>query len=120
MELQFSLIIPVFNRPNEIDELLNSLTNQTYQNNFEVIVIEDGSTVTADTIVAKYSDELNIKYFFKDNSGAGASRNFGMNKALGNFYLIFDSDCLIPPEYLSEVEKALLKRARAGSSARFF
>ena len=109
MELQFSLIIPVFNRPNEIDELLNSLTNQTYQNNFEVIVIEDGSTVTADTIVAKYSDELNIKYFFKNNSGAGASRNFGMNKALGNFYLIFDSDCLIPPEYLSEVEKALLK-----------
>ena len=109
MELQFSLIIPVFNRPNEIDELLNSLTNQTYQNNFEVIVIEDGSTVTADTIVAKYSDELNIKYFFKNNSGAGASRNFGMKKALGNFYLIFDSDCLIPPEYLSEVEKALLK-----------
>lgn len=109
MKLQFSLIIPVFNRPNEIDELLKSLTKQTYQNDFEVIVIEDGSTETAATIIAEYSDVLNIKYFFKENSGAGPSRNFGMQKAVGNYFVIFDSDCIIPSNYLSEVEKALKK-----------
>lgn len=107
MELQFSLIIPVFNRPNEIDELLNSLTKQTYQNDFEVIVVEDGSTLKASDIIAKYSEKLNIKYFFKENSGAGKSRNFGMEKAGGNYFVIFDSDCIIPPNHLVSVEKAL-------------
>jgi len=109
VKLQFSLIIPVFNRPNEIDELLMSLTKQTYQNDFEVIVIEDGSTDTAANIIEKYSDSLSIKYFFKANSGAGQSRNFGMQKAKGNYFVIFDSDCIIPPNYLIEVEKALEK-----------
>jgi glycosyltransferase involved in cell wall biosynthesis len=109
VELQFSLIIPVFNRPNEIDELLNSLTKQTYQNDFEVIVVEDGSTVTATDIITKYSDTLNIKYFVKENSGPGPSRNFGMQKAMGNYFVIFDSDCIIPPNYLTEVEIVLLK-----------
>jgi len=109
VKLHFSLIIPVFNRPNEIDELLKSLTKQTFQNGFEVIVIEDGSTQTAANIIEKYSDLLNIKYFFKVNSGAGASRNFGMQKAKGNYFVIFDSDCIIPPNYLNEVEKALKK-----------
>ena len=109
MKFQFSLIIPVFNRPNEIDELLKSLTKQTYQNDFEVIIIEDGSTNTAANIIAKYSDLINIKYFFKANSGAGPSRNFGMQKAKGNYFVIFDSDCIIPPNYLNAVEKALKK-----------
>ncbi len=108
MDLQFSLIIPVYNRPIEIDELLNSLTDQIY-NNFEVIVVEDGSTLKADKIAEKYSSSLNIKYFYKKNSGAGESRNFGMRKASGNYYIIFDSDCMIPPHYLAEVEKVLTK-----------
>ena len=107
MKLQFSLIIPVFNRPNEIDELLGSLEKQTISKNFEVIIVEDGSTNSSEAIVKKYSKELNINYFYKENSGAGASRNFGMQHASGNYFIIFDSDCIIPPNYLAEVENAL-------------
>jgi glycosyltransferase involved in cell wall biosynthesis len=109
VELQFSIIIPVYNRPQEIDELLQSLTEQTYKNSFEVIVVEDGSTLKANEIVKIYSEKLNLKYFFKENSGAGASRNFGMQQATGNYFIIFDSDCIIPSKYLAEVELALIK-----------
>ncbi|GGK45158.1 MULTISPECIES: glycosyltransferase [Flavobacteriaceae] len=109
MELQFSIIVPVYNRPQEIDELLQSLTTQSYQKRFEVIVIEDGSTIKAEEIVKNYSKDLNLKYFFKENSGAGTSRNYGMQQASGNYFIIFDSDCIIPSKYLVEVEKALSK-----------
>jgi len=108
MELQFSIIIPVYNRPQEIEELLHSLTNQTYSNNFEVVIIEDGSTLKAEEIALKYANSLTINYFFKENSGAGDSRNFGMQKATGNYFIIFDSDCIIPSHYLEEVNKALI------------
>jgi len=107
VKLHFSIIIPVYNRPQEIDELLLSLTKQTYSSSFEVVIIEDGSELKADKIVSKYTGKLNINYFFKNNSGAGASRNFGMERATGNYFIIFDSDCIIPPSYLVEVEKAL-------------
>ncbi|MBL4939555.1 MAG: glycosyltransferase family 2 protein, partial [Lutibacter sp.] len=107
MELQFSIIIPVYNRPQEIEELLQSLTTQTYANQFEVIVVEDGSTLKATDIVAKYSNELTVKYFYKENSGAGESRNFGMQQATGNYFIIFDSDCVIPSHYLEEVDQSL-------------
>jgi glycosyltransferase involved in cell wall biosynthesis len=107
VELKFSVIIPVYNRPNEIEELLGSLTKQTYSKNFEVVVVEDGSSLKADEIVQSFSKKLNIQYFFKENSGAGASRNFGMTKATGNYFIIFDSDCIIPPHYLEEIEKQL-------------
>lgn len=107
MELQFSIIIPVFNRPQEIAELLQSLTEQTYSSSFEVIIVEDGSTEKSDEIVLKYKNLLNVNYFFKQNSGAGASRNYGMERATGNYFIIFDSDCIIPPHYLKEVASAL-------------
>jgi glycosyltransferase involved in cell wall biosynthesis len=107
LELHFSIIIPVYNRPQEIDELLASLTKQTFNRDFEVIVVEDGSTLKSEALVLNYSTELNLKYFYKENSGAGASRNFGMQQATGNYFIIFDSDCMIPPNYLTEVEKAL-------------
>ncbi|WP_456421206.1 glycosyltransferase [Lutibacter sp.] len=107
MELQFSIIIPVFNRPKEIDELLQSLTLQTYSSSFEVIIVEDGSTEKSDEIVLEYKNLLNVNYFFKQNSGAGASRNYGMERATGNYFVIFDSDCIIPPHYLKEVASAL-------------
>lgn len=107
MQLQFSLIIPVYNRPQEIDELLESLTKQDFSNTFEVVIIEDGSDKPSEEIVEKYNSELNISYFFKENSGAGASRNYGMQRAKGNYYLILDSDVIVPPKYLSEVKKAL-------------
>ena len=107
LDLQFSIIIPVYNRPQEIEELLQSLTTQKYSNVFEVIIVEDGSTLKVNEIVASYSNVLNIKYFFKENSGAGASRNFGMQQTSGNYFIIFDSDCIIPSNYLNEVDKAL-------------
>lgn len=108
MKLQFSIIIPVYNRPQEIDELLQSLTKQTYLKSFQVVVVDDGSENSSKELVEKYSKDLDINYFFKENSGAGASRNFGMQKASGNYFIIFDSDCIIPSNYLVEVEKALM------------
>lgn len=107
MQLDFSIIIPVYNRPQEIDELLESLTQQDYTKSFEVIVVEDGSTESSEDLVKKYTSQLQIHYFFKENSGAGASRNFGMEKASGNYFIILDSDVIVPKQYVSEVAKAL-------------
>lgn len=105
--MYFSIIIPVYNRPDEINELLESLLQSTYKNNYEVVIVEDGSTISCEDVVQKYADKLTISYYFKPNSGPGDSRNFGMKKAKGEYFLIFDSDCIIPSQYLSEVEKEL-------------
>ncbi len=107
MGLSFSIIIPVYNRPKEIDELLGSVTQQKFSYPFEVIIVEDGSTEKCDAIVKKYEHQLNLHYFFKENSGAGASRNFGMQHANGNYFIILDSDVIVPKNYLSEIKKAL-------------
>ena len=103
----FSLIIPVYNRPEEVDELLESLSKSNYNEDFEVVIIEDGSSVKCEDIVRKYESKLTISYYYKDNSGPGDSRNYGMKKAKGDYFIIFDSDCIIPAEYLTEVDKAL-------------
>lgn len=103
----FSLIIPVFNRPQEIDELLSSLISQNFQKPFEVVIIEDGSSISCQNVVERYKYSLDISYYYKSNSGPGDSRNFGMIKAKGDYFIIFDSDCIIPPDYLTEVEKEL-------------
>ncbi|MCG9792919.1 glycosyltransferase [Flavobacterium algicola] len=105
----FSLIIPVYNRPDEVDELLESLAKSTYQHDFEVVLVEDGSALPCLEVANKYVGQLNISYFFKENSGPGDSRNYGMRKAKGDYFIIFDSDCIIPAQYLNEVEKALNK-----------
>ena len=105
--MHFSIIIPVYNRPDEIDELLESLVFQDYKTSFEVVIIEDGSTIDCKNIVEKYSEKLIINYYFKQNSGPGDSRNYGMKRAKGNYFIIFDSDCIIPKNYLSEVDLAL-------------
>ena len=102
----FSVIIPVFNRPDELRELLISLTKQTYQQ-FEVLVIDDGSTSKADGVVAEFVSQLSIRYFFKENSGQGFTRNFGFERATGDYFVIFDSDALIPPHYFSAVSQQL-------------
>lgn len=107
MRLSFSIIVPVYNRPKEIDELLESLTQQDFSDTFQVVIVEDGSEISSEKIVKKYQDKLDIHYFFKENSGAGASRNFGMQKATGNYYIILDSDVIVPKHYLSEVKNAL-------------
>ena len=109
MKLHFSIIVPVFNRPNEVEELLDSLSKQNFSKSFEVVIIEDGSTEKSDLITDKYKDRLDISYYFKANSGPGDSRNYGMKKAKGNYFLIFDSDCVIPSQYLTEVEVGLNK-----------
>ncbi len=103
----FSLIIPVYNRPEEINELLESLTNLDYKDNFEIVIIEDGSSLKCDEIIKNYSNKLSISYYYKENSGPGDSRNYGMKKAKGDYFIIFDSDCIIPKDYLKEVESAL-------------
>jgi len=102
----YSVIVPVYNRPHEVDELLNSLTQQTFKN-FEVLIIEDGSTNKCEAIVQKYIDQLNIQYFFKENTGQGFSRNYGFERAKGDFFIVFDSDCLIPPHYFENADKSL-------------
>lgn len=103
----FSLIIPVYNRPEEIYELLDSLTKLEYIADFEVVIVEDGSSLPCEEVIRSFQTKLNISYYFKLNSGPGDSRNFGMRKAKGDYFIIFDSDCIIPPNYLSEVDKAL-------------
>jgi glycosyltransferase involved in cell wall biosynthesis len=108
LTFSFSIIIPVYNRPTEIDELLESLTKQDFTD-FEVLVIEDGSTIKSDVIVEKYKDLLNVHYFFKENTGAGASRNYGMEKASGNYFIILDSDVIVPTQYLFEVKEGLTR-----------
>ena len=107
LSMFFSFIIPVYNRPDEIDELLQSLAVLQYNTPFEIVIIEDGSSIICDDILLKYENELNISYFFKPNSGPGDSRNFGMQKAKGDYFLILDSDCILPANYLNEVEKSL-------------
>lgn len=105
-EKYFSFIIPVYNRPEEIDELLQSLSALDFVGNYEVVIIEDGSTIDCKSVIKKYPD-LDISYYYKPNSGPGDSRNFGMRNAKGNYFLILDSDCVLPTDYLSQVTKAL-------------
>lgn len=102
----FSIIIPVYNRPDEVDELLESLTIQTFPD-FEVLLIEDGSSVKCDLIAQKYEDKLNVRYYFKKNSGRSETRNFGMEKAKGEYFVFFDSDCVIPPFYFEKIKNRL-------------
>ncbi|RFZ94083.1 glycosyltransferase [Mucilaginibacter conchicola] len=102
----FSIIIPLYNRPQEIDELLDTLTRQTYKQ-FEVLVLEDGSVNKADEIVKKYTDRLDLRYYEKPNEGQGFTRNFGFERAKGDYFVIFDSDCLIPENYLQIVNDSL-------------
>jgi glycosyltransferase involved in cell wall biosynthesis len=98
----FSVVVPVYNRPEEIKELLQSLVNQT-TGNFEVIIVEDGSTVKCENVVRQFTDKLKIQYFYKVNSGPGPSRNFGAAKATGGYIIFFDSDCIIPNNYFKVV-----------------
>ena len=105
--MRFSIIIPVYNRPEELDELLQSIHVQDKKRKTEIIVVEDGSEKSSSSIVAKYDDLLNIKYCFKKKSGPGDSRNYGMQRASGDYFILLDSDCILPDNYLSIVNSAL-------------
>ena len=109
--MKYSFIIPVYNRPDEVYELLDSLTRQTFRE-FEVVVVEDGSVVPCKDIVDKYADRLSIHYYNKANSGPGQTRNYGVDRANGEYMLILDSDCILPEKYLEAVE-AELQRQKA-------
>ena len=102
----YSIIVPVYNRPDEVAKLLESLEAQTVKN-FEVVLIEDGSQMPCDEVVEQFSDKLNIRYISKPNTGRSDSRNIGMREAKGDVFLFFDSDCFLPPHYFEQLNKAM-------------
>jgi glycosyltransferase involved in cell wall biosynthesis len=106
VSIRYSVIVPVYNRPQEIRELLASLRTQDYMN-FEVVVVEDGSTIRCENIIDEFRDRLKIQYLYKPNSGPGPSRNEGAKLATGDYLVFFDSDCIIPRHYFSAVENGL-------------
>jgi GT2 family glycosyltransferase len=104
--MHFSVIIPVFNRPAELFELLKSLTQQTYHD-FEVIVVEDGSSIRSATLVESFKSELDVHYLSQKNTGQGFARNNGMSQAKGDFFIILDSDVILPKHYLEVLHRAI-------------
>jgi len=105
---RFSIIIPVYNRPDEVAELLESLTKQT-DKGFEVLIIEDGSAVPCKEVCEQYADKLDLHYYFKPNSGRSETRNYGMERASGDWFIIYDSDVIVPPQYIATVREELAK-----------
>ena len=106
MNTKYSIIVPVYNRPDEVDELLASLCRQEVKD-FEVIVVEDGSKVPCEDVCRKYQDRLQLKYFMKPNSGPGQSRNYGAERASGEWLIVLDSDVVLPEGYLKAVDVSL-------------
>lgn len=101
-----SLIIPVYNRPGEVGELLESLVGQSDMD-FEVLIVEDGSSLSCEEVIRPYEDRLDLHYFFKANEGPGPSRNYGSERARGDFLVFLDSDCVIPSDYVEAVKAGL-------------
>jgi GT2 family glycosyltransferase len=104
---EISFIIPIYNRPEEAKELLDSFMSLSGNHDFEIIIVEDGSTVTSKMVFDAFSNQLNISYIFKENTGPGDSRNYGMRKAKGNYFIILDSDCILPQQYLTNILEQL-------------
>ena len=104
--MKYSIIVPVFNRPDEVDELLESLCQQTLKD-FEVIIVEDGSKKPCKDVCDKYADILDLHYYYKDNSGPGQSRNYGAERASGEWLIVLDSDVVLPEGYLQAVENGV-------------
>ena len=109
--MKYSIIVPVFNRPDEVDELLESLTRQTCKD-FEVIVVEDGSQINCKDVCDKYANILDLHYYAKPNSGPGQSRNYGAERANGEWLIVLDSDVVLPDGYLQAVENELREMPR--------
>ena len=109
MNIFFSIVIPVYNRPDEVAELLESLSKQT-DKGFEVLVIEDGSSVPCEEICKQYEKQLDLHYYFKPNSGRSETRNYGIARAAGDWFIIYDSDVIVPPQYIATVREALAQQ----------
>lgn len=105
--LHFSFIIPVYNRPEEVRELLESFTKLEGNYKYSISIVEDGSSISSEDIIEQFSQQLDISYYYKENSGPGDSRNYGMARAKGNYFIILDSDVLLPENYLQVVSKSL-------------
>lgn len=103
---RFSIIIPVYNRIDEVEDLLKSLAAQSCKD-FEVVIVEDGSTSPCDTVVKQYETQVDVSYYFKDNEGRSIARNYGLERAKGDYFIFFDSDCVIPPDYFKILSAAL-------------
>lgn len=104
--MKYSIIIPVFNRPEEVEELLASLEKQTNKD-WEVIVVEDGSERDCKAVVDKYQADMSVRYFKKSNSGPGDTRNYGAERAQGEYLLIVDSDVILPEQYIESIDAFL-------------
>lgn len=104
-----SIIVPVYNRRDEVNDLLHSLSQQT-DSDFEVVIVEDGSTDGCEDICRRYMPALRLQYFMKSNEGRSIARNYGMERADGDFFVFVDSDCILPPDYISSLKKALAQR----------
>ena len=103
---RFSVIVPVYNRIDEVDDLLKSLSEQSCKD-FEAVIVEDGSSQPCKDVISKYADKVDVKYFFKENEGRSIARNYGLERASGDYFIFFDSDCVIPPNYFKTLSVAL-------------
>jgi len=108
--LYYSIIVPVYNRPEELDQLLHSIALQEFEGEFEILVVEDGSQKPALEVVERSPLRSRISYYQKKNTGPGDSRNYGMSRAKGSYYLLFDSDCILPKDYLATLDRELTSR----------
>lgn len=106
--LLFSIIVPVYNRPDEITDLLRSLSLQT-DDGFETIIVEDGSTVRCEGQCGAFKEKARVKYFYKDNEGRSIARNYGIARADGDFFIFVDSDCILPSDYIANLRKSLFQ-----------
>ncbi len=114
--MRYSIIVPVYNRPDEVDELLESLCSQTFKD-FEVIIVEDGSQKPCKDVCDKYASILDLHYYYKENSGPGQSRNYGVERAQGDYVIILDSDVVVPDSYLENVNSSVECRTESGEFA---
>lgn len=108
-KMKYSIIVPVYNRPDEVDELLESLTSQTLKD-FEVVIVEDGSKITCKDVCDKYANILHLHYYYKENSGPGQSRNYGVERANGEYVLIVDSDAVAPAGFMQAIDDELQRQ----------
>ena len=107
--MKYSIIVPVYNRPDEVDELLESLSSQTLKD-FEVVIVEDGSKITCKDVCDKYANILHLHYYYKENSGPGQSRNYGVERANGEYVLIVDSDAVAPAGFMQAIDDELQRQ----------
>jgi glycosyltransferase involved in cell wall biosynthesis len=103
---RFSVIVPVYNRIDEVDDLLKSLSEQSCKD-FEAVIVEDGSSQPCKDVISKYADKVDVKYYYKENEGRSIARNYGLDRATGDYFIFFDSDCVIPPDYFKTLSAAL-------------